>query len=235
MFNDYYKLLKIHPGSNEQMIEDAYEAKVQQLSGDAASRHNNAALLDELKKAYKILMNVPSRVEYDQRWLSMNERRTGFIPDGSPKIHYLRSSKYQYEINDEITISWDTSNCDVAILYPFGEVETSGNLTFKVEKNKFYFNIELVAKNTKQRTRVESSIRLNKSSTSFSSRKNNYMPPPEKNIDFSNVKRSGNKFRKPVVEANESINSKISNEIINPLIEESIIQKLKQAIAKWFK
>lgn len=235
MFEDYYKLLGIHPGSNEQMIKDAYEVKLQNLTLDAASRHNNAELIQAIQKAYKTLMDVPSRVAYDRYWLNMREKRTGFIPDDQPKIHFLRSSKNQFELNDEITISWDTSNCDEVILYPFGAVEPTGSYTFKIEKNRFYINIELVAKNTKQHTSIERSIKLNKASTFFPTNDKTYTEQQSQIIDLKYKKMGGNKFRKQLTESALITEPDMQNEFVDTIKKETFLHKLIQVITKWLK
>lgn len=235
MFDDYYKLLEIHPGSNEQMIKDAYEAKLQKLTIDAASRYNNSALIKAIQKAYETLIDVPSRVKYDQYWLTMREKRTGFIPDDKPKIHYLRSSKNQFELNDEITISWDTSNCDEVILHPFGTVGTIGTYTFKIEKNSFYIDIELIAKNKKQHTSIERSIKLNKASTFFPTNDKSYTEQHTQNIDLKNKKMGGNKFRKQLPESTSITDPDIKKEFVNTIKKETILHKLIHVITKWLK
>jgi len=171
MFEDYYKFLGIHPGSNEPMIIEAYNLKRQKLELNDNSSSEEFELLD---KTYKILMDVPSRVIYDHSWLNYKSRKSSFISSEKPIIEYLMANKNQFEVNEDITISWKASNCDYVFLSVCGTVEREGKYTFKVENDTvFYLDIELIARTSSKFQKVSKSLRLNKASTDFSLNKDN--------------------------------------------------------------
>lgn len=166
MFEDYYKLLGIHPGSNEPMIIEAFKLKLQKLELD---QNSNSDEIDLLEKAYKTLMDIPSRVKYDELWLNYKSRKSSFISNGRPIIEYLMATKNQFEVNEDITISWKASNCDRVFLSVCGTVANEGQYTFKVENDTvFYLDVELTATTSRTFQKVSRLIRLNKASTDFS-------------------------------------------------------------------
>ena len=175
MFEDYYKLLGIHPGSNDPMIIEAYNLKRQKLE---LNENLSSEEIDLLDKAYKTLMDVPSRVIYDQSWLNYKSRKSSFISSEKPIIEYLMATKNQFEVNEDITISWKASNCDRVFLSVCGTVANEGQYTFKVENDTvFYLDVELIATTSGTFQKVSRLIRLNKASTYFSLNKDNEDKP----------------------------------------------------------
>lgn len=165
MFEDYYKFLGIHPGSNEQMIQDAYHLKRQKLELNIVK---NSEEIELLEKIFKTLMDIPSRVEYDELWLKYKDRKLKIISNDEPTINYLRVNKTSFEVNDTIIVSWETSNCEIVYLSLCGYVEAEGEYTFTIEENcPFYIEIELYGKNSGY-SKVSKTVRLNKGSTDFS-------------------------------------------------------------------
>lgn len=163
MFIDYYKFIGIHPGSNEQMIKDGYISKLEKLNLDTSRKSENEELFKVLEDAYSILMDVDKRVEYDQIWLSRTASKRNFISSNlTPTIEYLISSKYQVELNDEVTISWKTTNCDQIILLPFGPVSSEGKISLQIEKPEdLPILIELKGENTVSGAKTSRTLRFN--------------------------------------------------------------------------
>jgi DnaJ-class molecular chaperone len=162
MFIDYYKFIGIHPGSNEQMIKDGYSSKLEKLSSDASKKSENEEFLKVLEDAYCILMDVEKRIEYDQLWLTRTASKRNFVSSNlNPTIQYLISSKYQVELNDEVTITWKTTNCDQIILLPFGSVPSEGKILLQIKKPEdLSISIELKVENTVSGAKISRTLSL---------------------------------------------------------------------------
>ena len=142
MFIDYYKILGIHPGSNQKMIENAYKQKTEQLSPSEEQR--------QLKEIFELLMDADKRAAYDQKWLMRKESRTNFISsDLKPKINYFEIDKHEVKKGDAVSIKWSTTNSDQVIILPLGPVVKSGEAILEIKDVlDNFFKLELIASNT---------------------------------------------------------------------------------------
>lgn len=76
------------------------------------------------------------------------------------------SSKYQVELNDEVTISWKTTNCDQIILLPFGPVSSEGKFLLQIKKPEdLPILIELKGENTVSGAKTSRTLSFNNLAT----------------------------------------------------------------------
>ena len=164
MIEDYYKLLGIHPGSSMKMVQEALNYKLQILKSEA--HHNSESAIAEIRilnKIYDTLMNPDNRLIYDQLLLNSVAAKTNFISSSkTPEINYFKVDKKTVQLNDNITISWKTTNADQVILLPFGPVDYEGEKIIEIEsKEDIISEIKLLAENTVNGLKCSKVILLN--------------------------------------------------------------------------
>lgn len=148
---DYYKLLGIHPGSNEHVIKDAYSKNIEELfySKDKNKEYYNEQL-ELLNTVFDTLMDQDKRVIYDQNWLERKSSKYNFISsEKKPSIDYFIADKTLVESGEIIVVKWKANDCDQLILLPYGPVYLKGEREILVEnlEGEFY-KLKLLAENT---------------------------------------------------------------------------------------
>lgn len=151
MFLDYYKILSIHPGSNQEMIYEAYLHKssiYKFILKTTDEKHNQHKAL--LKEAYETLMNPEARILYDDEWSLRNTKNKTYTSSKlTPSIIYFEANTHELKLGEEITLRWKTLHADQVILLPFGPVAFEGEKVFKITSpEELTMVIELIAENT---------------------------------------------------------------------------------------
>lgn len=116
----------------------------------------------EIQEAYETLRDSIKRQEYDRKLSSKNSSnntQSGY--NFNPIIEFFKSSKADFEYDDEIVFTWKTINANKVIIKPFGEVQPIGHKAFKIKNfKKPNLIFELIAENTNINKQITQSISL---------------------------------------------------------------------------
>lgn len=116
----------------------------------------------EIQEAYETLRDSVKRQEYDRKLSSKNSgtnTQSGY--NFNPTIEFFKSSKADFEYDDEVVFSWKTVNANKVTIKPFGEVQPIGQKAFKIKNfKKPNLAFELIAENTYINKQIVQSISL---------------------------------------------------------------------------
>lgn len=167
MIKEYYNILGVQQNASTDEIKRAYRKLSHKYHPDKNGGDEFfTEKFKEIQEAYEILSNPKKRKFFDNS-------RNGYTYTHKQKkrqhndleIDYFNSSRLYFEIGQEITFSWNTTNADKVTISPFGEVPTNGQRVYKIlncETASMIF--ELVAENIKYGKRVNAVLILKNNS-----------------------------------------------------------------------
>lgn len=132
MVKNYYSILGISEKASIQEIKNSYR----KLSLKFHPDHNKdddffTQRFLEIQEAYDILKNQQTRTEYNKKLYSQNESKN--FNSFNPVVELFTANKKSIVFDDKIEFKWKCLNCTKVIIEPFGEVETSGDRSYRIK------------------------------------------------------------------------------------------------------
>lgn len=147
---DFYYILGLQPTASAEDIKKAYRKLSQKFHPD---KNNGDAFFaerfQEVKEAYETLIEPARRTLYDhERRGDFSATTTSRAAGVAPYIEYFRTNKTSFASGDAVTFYWKTSNAGKVTIRPFGQVQPSGEKTYRLKDFKNpALTFELVAEN----------------------------------------------------------------------------------------
>lgn len=157
---DYYYILGVKPEASLEEIKKAYRKLSTKFHPDKNDGDEFfSERFKEIQEAWEILGNNEKRFEYDLKKFGKSSAKEPIIP----QIISLKADKSTYDLNEEITFTWETANADKVTLKPFGEVTAKGTKTYRIKViTSDTIVVELVAKNTETQKETKSDLTLSR-------------------------------------------------------------------------
>lgn len=135
---DFYYILGLQPTASAEDIKKAYRKLSQKFhpdknGGDAFF----AERFQEVKEAYETLIEPAKRTIYDHERTGGFSAKTASRASGTaPFIEYFKASKTSFATGDTVTFYWRTANASKVVIKPFGQVQPSGEKTYRLKDFK---------------------------------------------------------------------------------------------------
>ncbi len=167
MIKEYYYILGVQKNATTDEIKRAYRKLSHKFHPDKNGGDEFfTEKFKEIQEAYEVLSNPNKRKIYDNsRYGYTYTHQQNKKQYNDLEIDYFNSSRLYFEIGQEITFSWNTTNADKVTISPFGEQPTSGQRVYTIlncETASMIF--ELVAENVKLGKRVNAVLILKNNS-----------------------------------------------------------------------
>jgi curved DNA-binding protein CbpA len=148
---NYYHILGIDHNATLDVIKKAHKKLSLKFHPDVNGDDDFfTERFKEAQEAYETLRDPIKRKLYDDK-LNNASRSQGSSDsyNFSPSIEFFRTTKAEFEYDDEVVFSWKTINANKVVIKPFGEVQPIGQKTFKLKNfKKPHLDFELIAENT---------------------------------------------------------------------------------------
>lgn len=148
---DYYYLLGIKKDASDDEIKKAYRKLSKKFHPDV----NDGDLyfterFKDIQEAYEILSDPLRKRDYDNISKNKGAEPKAEPPLPNPEIVSFVASTSRIKIGESITFSWNTINSAAVSIEPFGSVDLSGKITYKINganSNSLKFTLRVVGKN----------------------------------------------------------------------------------------
>lgn len=115
MFKDYYEILEVPIGANQNAIKDAYRKQALKWHPDKHPYEDVTSIMQDINEAYAILKDPIKRQRYDQEYANFkktpsrpapeqntsSEQRRGAYQNHSEGTQSHKSYYYEYNVQDE--------------------------------------------------------------------------------------------------------------------------------------
>ena len=159
---DYYYLLGLKQTANLDDIKNSYRKLSKKFHPDVNEGDLYfAERFKDIQEAYEVLSNPNKRQLYDLEYTNKSESSEN-NSIFNPEIKLFESNKSVIHVGDEISFRWKTINADIVILEPFGPVDASGEITYKIKRsNVDQIKFKLVAINSNNQVKSEKLLIVN--------------------------------------------------------------------------
>ena len=213
---DYYYLLGLKRNASDDEIKKAYRKLSKKFHPDV----NDGDLyfterFKDIQEAYEILSDPLRKRNYDNISTNKGAEPKAEPPLPNPEIVSFVASTSRIKIGESITFSWNTINSAAVSIEPFGSVDLSGKITYKIngaKSNILKFTLRVVGKNKTICSR-DISVQVYEE------------PPKEEKQDYSyssktkETKTETNNYFKSHFDVDSFLNQRIRDDKSGPEIE----------------
>lgn len=232
---DLYAFLNIEPNASESEISMVYHDR---LSALEETKHVLPEEQDKqmvlLRKVKDVLLNNEERTNYDllhAAWQRKLRNITYFISDEKPVILHFDVDKRQFQLGDEITVTWKTTGCDQVILRPFGPVLNVGERKILITTEQDVdMKVDLIATNTINGLMQSASIHLNMEPKAL-----NYEEMDDSNVNGPGDQSSLRKEERKITSEGIQNETKSSESLLEPGDKGSVGIKIRRFFKSLFK